>query len=151
MGENILIIKLGAIGDVLRTTSVLQGIRQRYPESSISWITKQDASELLKNNQLIDNILTIEEDTDKLKKNYDIIINLDEDEKACLLASKLNGKIIGYFWHEGKVKPTKTAEEWHRMSALGPKPQNDILKKQNKKTYQQHMLQILGINTDRYE
>ena len=35
----ILIIKLGAIGDVIRTTPLLQKFRQEYPGCYITWLT----------------------------------------------------------------------------------------------------------------
>ncbi|MCA6071371.1 MAG: hypothetical protein LE168_03140, partial [Endomicrobium sp.] len=38
----ILIIKLGAIGGVLRTTFLLRGLKDIYPESVISWIVNKN-------------------------------------------------------------------------------------------------------------
>jgi heptosyltransferase-2 len=38
--ERILIIKLGAIGDVIRTTPLLRKLREVYPQSQIWWITR---------------------------------------------------------------------------------------------------------------
>ena len=51
----ILIIKLGAIGDVLRTTSILQGLKDKY-ESKISWLTSAISYDILKDNGVIDKI-----------------------------------------------------------------------------------------------
>jgi len=48
---NILIIKLGAIGDVLRTTAILPGLREKYPDSLVTWVTKADSFDILKNNE----------------------------------------------------------------------------------------------------
>ena len=36
----ILIIKLGAIGDVIRTTPLLRKIRKEYPNCKITWLTQ---------------------------------------------------------------------------------------------------------------
>ncbi|HVO76072.1 MAG TPA: hypothetical protein VMT35_18755, partial [Ignavibacteriaceae bacterium] len=38
--EKILIIKLGAIGDVIRTTPLLERIKKDYPKAKIFWLTK---------------------------------------------------------------------------------------------------------------
>ena len=38
----ILIIKLGAIGDVLRTTSFLKGLKDKY-NAEIDWVTKKES------------------------------------------------------------------------------------------------------------
>lgn len=37
--ERILIIKLGAIGDVIRTTPLLHPLKKQFPQARISWIT----------------------------------------------------------------------------------------------------------------
>ncbi len=58
----ILIIKLDAIGDVLRTTSILKPLKKKYPGCYIEWCTRQNANELFKNNSLVDEVITIEDD-----------------------------------------------------------------------------------------
>ena len=37
--EKILIIKLGAAGDVIRTTPILRVLRKKYPYANITWLT----------------------------------------------------------------------------------------------------------------
>ncbi len=39
ISHKILIIKLGAIGDVIRTTPLLRKLRTEYPNAQISWLT----------------------------------------------------------------------------------------------------------------
>ena len=46
----ILIIKLDAVGDVLRTTCILQGLMEKYQDAHITWLTRKNAIELFKNN-----------------------------------------------------------------------------------------------------
>src|ERR1051326_4629461 len=58
--EKILIIKLDAMGDVLRTTSILPSLKKKFPESHLTWITKKASLKILENNPLIDKILTID-------------------------------------------------------------------------------------------
>jgi heptosyltransferase II len=55
--KRILIIKLGALGDVLRTTCILPGLKQMHKTSHISWLTDPSAKCLLKSNGLIDELL----------------------------------------------------------------------------------------------
>ncbi len=43
IGKRILIIKLGAIGDVIRTTPLLRKLRQQYPHCHITWVTHTPA------------------------------------------------------------------------------------------------------------
>ena len=58
----ILIIKLDAIGDVLRTTSILKPLKKKYPGCYIEWCTRQNAVGIFKNNSLVDEVITIEDD-----------------------------------------------------------------------------------------
>ncbi len=138
---NILIIKQGALGDVLRTTCILTGIKRRFKNSKITWFTKKEALDLIKTNPYINKIFLYDKiNIENLKKErFDLVINLDEDYKACSLTtyfSKLNSKIYGYYLNnENKIVPSKSAKYYFDMSLLGEKPKNDILKKQNKKTY----------------
>ncbi|HLC65126.1 MAG TPA: glycosyltransferase family 9 protein [Candidatus Nanoarchaeia archaeon] len=141
MGERILLIKLAAMGDVLRTTFLLAALKEKYTGCSIDWVTEKNAVELLLGNPFIDNVFVI---GDKLNLKYSKLINLDEDERACRLAGSLNGEVIGFYWDNG-IKYTPTAKEWFDMSALGKKPENDILKRKNRKTYQQIMCEIAGV------
>ena len=149
MPRNILIIKLGAIGDVLRTTALLHGLKEKYSGCRISWLTKESARDVLLNNQLIDEIVILKDDIFPVlkKKGFDLVINLDEEKDVCEIATNLKAEVIGFYLSpEGKVLPTETARKWYGMSALGEYPMNNILKKANRKTHQDLMCEILGIN-----
>ncbi len=156
MNMKILIIKLGALGDVLRTTSILRALKQKYPQSQIYWITeKKAAKQLLNDNHLIDELIVYQDKyIENLKKiNFDIIFNLDEDFKACSLSAALNKReVVGFILDiNNRITRTESAREYYNMSALGKKPQNDILKKKNKKTYQQLIAEMMGISTENNE
>jgi len=56
---SILIVHLGAMGAVLRSTSLLQSIKRKYPNSFITWVTEECAKPLLLNNPFVDKVLTI--------------------------------------------------------------------------------------------
>ncbi len=148
MANPILIIKIGAVGDVLRTTSILHGIKETWPDSEIYWVTAASAVDILKGNKLIDKIFLYEDNliNELNKMEFLLVINLDEDINASKLASSVKGEKVGFLFKESKVVPTKTAETWYNMGVLGAAPTNDILKRANRKTYQQHMFDIIGIN-----
>jgi len=144
--NKILIIKLDAIGDVLRTTSILPPLRKKYPDAFITWCTKSNAKQLFSNNDFVDEIITIEEDA-FFRINaevYDIVINLDTSKLSSSIAASANGKNkIGFVLNKkGYVEATsKAADKWLEMSAF------DDLKKENKQTYQEIMYGILDLNT----
>ena len=149
----ILIVKIGAVGDVLRTTSLLQGLKEHFPGNPIWWVTSQGGMELLKNNPFIGKIILWDDGgfTDLAASAYFRIIILEEDEEVCRFASGLTGEKVGYIWKDGKVVPTSSAAEWHAMSALGKKPRNDELKKANRKTWQRIMQEIVGIRPKQFD
>jgi ADP-heptose:LPS heptosyltransferase len=145
---NILIIKLGAMGDVLRTTSILQGLRKKY-KAKIYWITKKDSIPLLFNNPYLKKIFPYNQNSLNYLRtlSFDIVINLDEDLEACSLATNLQKrKLYGFYLNKNQqITPTPTATEWFNMGALGNKPKNDLLKKKNKKTHQKIMHEIVEL------
>ena len=49
-GEHIVIIKLAAAGDVLRTTSILAPLKRAHPNSYITWLTDPAALPLVELN-----------------------------------------------------------------------------------------------------
>ena len=56
----ILILKLGAIGDIIHTLPVLPAIRRRYPEAVVSWVAEKRSAEILRENPLIDNLIEVD-------------------------------------------------------------------------------------------
>ncbi len=151
---NILIIKTGALGDVVRTSFLAQALKDKFKteEPKIFWITQEKAKPLFINNPYIDYTI-IEKDKEKLRNiEFDLIVNLEEDMENCKFASSIKSKNkIGFFLENNKVVPTKTTEEWFNMSALGEKPLNNILKKKNKKSHRQIIGEIVGVNWKKYE
>ena len=80
----ILVVHLEALGAVLRTTSILPAIVRKYPGAHITWVTQKPADQLLKNNPLIDRILTTERD-DLLTLgalSFDVAFCVDKSLKA---------------------------------------------------------------------
>src|SRR3989338_8726409 len=117
----ILIIKFGALGDVLRTTSVLHGLKEKYKISQIYWLTLSNAEPLLAKNHYIDEVLVYSQEMRKrLSSTYfDLIINLEEDFEACSIPTKAQKKdLIGFYLDtNGKTVPTPTMQELYNMSA----------------------------------
>ena len=141
----ILIIKLDAVGDVLRTTSILHALKSKYKNSHITWLTKQNAKDIFINNNLVDNVLLFESSdlNSRLKvETFDLLIHPDASPVSSSIAGIINAKIKKGFVlsHFGQVIPADNdAIEWLEMGAF------DEFKKQNKKTYQQIIHEIAGL------
>src|SRR5205085_3547281 len=62
----ILIVRLGSIGDIVHTLPSLAAIRRARPEAEISWVVEHRASEILRDNPLLDRLIEI--DTKALRR-----------------------------------------------------------------------------------
>jgi len=145
-GERILIIKLAAVGDVLRTTPLLEGLKARYPSSFITWLTGEDSAELLRFSELIDVVLPYSlESIVRLKaERPDIAICLDKEPRATALASQIDAeKKYGFTWSpEGVLMPENELADY--AFRLG---YDDELKfRLNKKTYQETVFEVCGLD-----
>jgi heptosyltransferase-2 len=147
----ILIIKLDATGDVLRTTAILPALKKKYPNSHITWITKRNAKDLFANNSLVDELYLFE-DNDTIARlmveRFNLLIHPDASPVSGSLASIANAEIKkGYLLDaKGKVVPVnKDAVEWLEMGAF------DDLKKKNIKTYQEIIHNIAGLDYQKDE
>ncbi len=56
---SILVVHLGAMGAVLRSTALLTMIKRKYPSSLITWVTEDHSKPLLENNPFVDKIFGI--------------------------------------------------------------------------------------------
>jgi ADP-heptose:LPS heptosyltransferase len=138
----ILIIKLEAVGDVLRTTCILHGLKEKYPKSEITWITGKGAVPLFENNKLVDRVFAYDSTETILHilvEEFTVVINLDSAPNSAVLASAAKGKEkIGFgFDSQGNVFPFNSeAITWLEMGAF------DDLKKKNTRSFQDLMLDI---------
>ena len=153
---NILVLKFGAIGDVIRTTSILPGLKSKYKNCKIGWVTKKDSFGVLKNNSLIERVFLIDDNTKNklINKKYDLVISLDDDYRACELASKVgSGKLVGAYLKNKKTAYTTDSALWFDMGLISKfgKQKADELKAKNKQTYQEIMYGILGLRYKKQE
>lgn len=91
----ILIIKLGAAGDVIRTTPLLAPLRIQYPNHQLTWVTEFPA--LLP--KIVDDPLLMNTENVLWLRHtkFDLVINLDKDRQACALAAEITAdRKIGF-------------------------------------------------------
>ncbi len=140
----ILIVKLAAVGDVLRTTSILPPLAAKYPGAHVTWVTRSAAAPLLAGNPLVDRVLPVEDQYALYLANeeFDLGICLDADPlSATILSSASCRERFGFAADRaGRVQPVNDgAQEWWLLGL------NDALKRQNRKTYQRIMYEICGL------
>jgi heptosyltransferase-2 len=139
--ERILIVKLDAMGDVLRTTACLAPLKRLHPRSHVTWITRANAVPLLAGNPLIDRILPIESNYLELvhAEEFDLALGPDADPlSAAIMLLAHAGEKRGFVSDRrgGVVPLNAAAESWWRMGV------NDALKRQNRRTYGEWLYDI---------
>ncbi|MFA6449151.1 MAG: glycosyltransferase family 9 protein, partial [bacterium] len=90
-GKKILIIKTAAMGDALRTTSILPALLNKYPGAKITWVAGEKAEPLLRGNPDIAEIVLMDSGalSKLLPRKFDIILSLDKTAAECGIASIL--------------------------------------------------------------
>ncbi len=152
MGFRVLIIKLGAMGDVLRTTPLLPALKKKYSESHITWVTDKVSLELLQMNPYIDRLLSFSYDSVLRleEEKFDLMICLDKETRATALAMRVNAeKKQGFGLSQyGSVFPLNRESNYAFRLGI-----DDNLKfKENKRSYQEIVFEAIGLkyNKDEY-
>jgi len=141
----ILILKLSATGDVVRTTPLL-----RCFEAEITWITARHNLVLL--DRLAGNLRSVcWEDRETVRgEDYDLVINLeDEAELGAFVKSVRHKQLFGaYLNRSNQLSYTEDSRRWFDMSLISVygKQRADALKFQNRQTYQELIFQGLGFH-----
>ncbi|MFC2048977.1 glycosyltransferase family 9 protein [Elusimicrobiota bacterium] len=150
--KNILIVNTGARGDVLRTSGILSPLLRKFNHSSISWVVGEESYEVLEDNALLERVIIYRrEEPDNFRSildtlHLDLIINLEEDPCLAELLNEINTEIIGFIVEKGLIIPTASAVRYWEMGLYGPRPDNNILKKNNRMTYQDMLKEILTLD-----
>ena len=141
--KKIAIIKLGALGDVVRTLPIAEAIKKQFPDSELTWITKPNALQLLENNPLIDKALPIPL---KTNESFDVLYNFDLEVEATTLANKIKAnKKYGFYIENNYPMAFNPGAEYYLNTLF-----DDELKKTNKKTYQEMMLEAAELKNENF-
>ncbi len=163
MTPRILIIKTGALGDVLRTTSILPGLKARHPGAHVLWVTAPTAVPLVEGHPLVDEVVAWDLAVLSSSELAAIIgslpltwvISLDDESAPCDLATRLAQgceneppQLSGAYMTEGgEPAYTDDVEPWFGMGLLARdgKVIADRRKKANTRSHADifgHMLEI---------
>jgi len=142
--ERLLIIKLDAMGDVLRSTALLPPLAEVHPRAAITWITRKESVPLLQRNPFIAEVLELgpEAMVHLQTRTFDRVINLDASKiSAALAAAARSDRKDGFVLDpRGFVQPTnEAARRWLEAGVF------DDIKRAGTATYQDRMAEILGL------
>ena len=142
----ILLIKVGAAGDVIRTSSIALALQRKYPHAKIVWATEKESVALFD----FENIIAVDvKSIEWEKEKYDWVINLEDDLRFCHIASFIHAaKKSGAMATElGKKYYSSDLSEWFSMGLLNPdRQQANSLKKANRRTFFEIMYDGLGLD-----
>jgi lipopolysaccharide heptosyltransferase III len=142
--ERILIVKLDAMGDVLRSTALLPPLAEAHPRAAVTWITRKESVPLLQRNPYVTEVLELGPDAlaQLQTRAFDRVINLDASKTSAALASAArSSRKDGFVLEErGYVQPTNdAARRWLEAGLF------DDIKREGTATYQDRMAEILGL------
>ena len=80
--QRILIVKLGAMGDVLRTTAILPDIVRRHGSPHVTWLTRPESVELLADNPLVPRAVSTADAASLSGAQFDAVYALDNDAEG---------------------------------------------------------------------
>ena len=149
---HIALIKLGALGDVVRTTSLLAGLKRLDPALELTWITDAAAAPLIGYHGDVRFVRTPDEPGAWRETPFDWVISLDDSLVACHLASQLRSLQLSgaYRAADGTLRYTPDLEEWFGMGLLRPEEEGGLaeanrLKQANTRTFGQMLFDGLRL------
>ena len=138
-----LIINLGAAGDVIRTTAILNIL-----EGEIHWLTSDKNAILIQNLHGLAKCISWSEKNVLKNISYDLVINLeDSSDTAGLLQNIKYKELFGaYLDSSNRLTYTESSKEWFDMSLISnfANEKTDELRFKNRKSYQEIILNGLG-------
>jgi heptosyltransferase-2 len=147
LGERprILIIKTGALGDVLRTTTLLHPLRRKFPQAHVTWITAPSAMPLLAANPLIDELVAFNDDSAPalLGREFDLSVCLEKEGYPLVFAGLVPaGARVGYVPTPWSAATVANAEAKYMM-LLGVS--DDLKFHKNTKSYPEIICEAAGL------
>ena len=135
----LLLIKLGAIGDVIRTTPLLHAFRKLYPGTQIWWLTL--TPEVVPSEADIVLPFTPQSMAILQAVRFDLLVNLDKDPEACALALTTAAQVKkGFTLVNGVPAPADRDAEHKFLTGLF-----DDLSRANTRSYVEEMFEICGL------
>ncbi len=161
---SVLLIKTGSLGDVLRTTSVLPGLKQRFPDLQLTWLVAPAAASLVERHRLVDRVITCDPgDAASMEAaradlpgiRWDWVLSLDDEGPLCALAASLDTARLSGATLDAAGQPTYTddVEPWFGMGLLSKdgKEAADRRKRENRRSHPEIFASMLEVESGRPE
>lgn len=151
IGKKILIVNLEAMGNVLVTTSLLPALKRKFPQSSIYWITLNNAVRLLDYNRFLDRVFAWGPESwmELQAMKFDVVMNIDKSRHACAFTMSVKAtKKLGYGLNaNGIIVPLNKEAEYNYRLGLNDEEKFRI----NQKSNSQLLTEAMGLEFRRDE
>lgn len=102
--DKILIIRLSSLGDVLLTTPIIRSIKKSNPKIAIDFIVRREYADAIKYNPNVSQIFPYIKNGDNkklydelLKRNYDLIIDLQNNNRSAGIVQSLTKPVAKFY------------------------------------------------------
>ncbi|NNN06319.1 MAG: hypothetical protein HKL90_10505 [Elusimicrobia bacterium] len=137
-----LIVKLGAPGDVLRTTPLL-----RVLTGPVVWVTRPESASLLPRRPGL-SVITPSEAIRLRGRRFGLALCLDDEREAAEIAASVRARrrVGALLSKDGHVGYTASSRVWFDMGLLSRlgRRRADALKRANVLSYQEHLFRMAG-------
>lgn len=111
--ERILIVLLGAIGDVVRALPLALRLRAAYPRAHIAWAIEPASADLLRRHPAIDRIILFERGRGLgafveflravRRGNFDLVLDLQRHAKSAIVSRATGARVrVGFSYHNSR-------------------------------------------------
>jgi ADP-heptose:LPS heptosyltransferase len=128
----IVVVRPGAMGDILFTTPALRALKKKHPGSHVTYVLMRKWRFLLRGNPYVDRVVGLRyRDPAALgrwaRETYDLLINLHEVEDAARICQAIPARERrGHQWIDGRLQPDGNShdflareEAWRRLHESG--------------------------------
>jgi ADP-heptose:LPS heptosyltransferase len=144
-GRRVLVLKIGALGDVLRTTPILPALAGGGRPVHVTWVVGKAARPLLADHPRIDRLLVPGHETSERlgAESFDLVLSLDKDPYPTSLATRVAARERRGFGRDpqGALVPLHPSAQY--AYDLGLSDRMKFL--ENERTYQDMIFEVAGL------
>jgi len=154
----ILILKTGALGDVVRTTALVPGLHSVHPHARITWVTAPGAVDLVRLHPGVAEVVALDARAEAScaavrtrlsSTRWGWVISLDDEDPLCELASALETQRLSGAHHGAARERVYTSDvgPWFDMGLLSihGKQEADRRKVANRRSHPEILTSMLGL------
>lgn len=148
VGKRVLIIKLGALGDVVRTASLLPTLKKKYSDCHITWVSRANGIRILQGHPMVDRFIEFNAESvfPLFYQKFDLVLSLDKEHQPASLCNAVNspdkrGVMLSEYGCVTYANPE--AEYYFRLGV-----DDDLKFHKNQKSYPQLIHEAMALEYD---